>query len=897
MPNHFNRREFLKTAGCLSLALGANPVFALPDSVARPSHAPAALHPPSSVALVPDFNPRDFLQPEAVLWPGYFWLWNAPVTPDLWRAQLADMAAHDAKSVCLLPMPHAFRPDSTNNSLDPDYLTPEYFERVREAVEEAARLGMAWWLYDEGGWPSGQALGKVIQDYPQLTRRSITRERAPSDEPFLVPADALALVVDGPGAKHIPPGERWTPTRSDQTAWLYRISSSGSVDLLNPDATARFINLTHDAYARALSQHFGKTVKFTFTDEPSAGMPQPPKSIPWFPGLPSAYEALSGRSFFSDLPHFFLEPGPDMPLEAARARVALYDVVAARFAEAYFTPLKQWGRPHGLASGGHLGGEDETFGAVKYGFGHLTRQLRCLDVPGVDLIWRQLFPGRDGQSNFPVAAASAAHQNGTRFAFSESFCVYGNGLTPAQMKWLTDYQYLRGINLLVLGCYPLSTRDHHMTGERPHFGPVNPLWDHLPGYHAYVARLGYTLSVGQPLLNTALYYPSRDLWAMGLTAKDAVDSYEAVGLELMARQCPFDLIDDDMLSTATLRGKSLTVGAMHYDTIVCGSVNWMHPQAHQRLAAFAAAGGKVLCVYQPPACDGMGSTPSAASFRTGTALEAAVWAGPLITLSPPSRGLRVVGRQLSRQRLLVLFNEGQQPYQGSISTAGDTVSELDLVTGTITTEPVKAPDLRFSLDPGETKAFRLSRGRPRFTRNALVTQDSITIDPAQIHAVSGKQFVVGEHDFETRTRTFERVPLAQSAVWKTWLGEDYSGEVDYQFDFQVPESWRGSALRLDTGPIEYAATVYLGGTKAGYLLWPPWRILLPACHPGPHTITIRVANTLANELTSARVGQDWSQKKGPGWPSPYHARALQFEKESRGGGFSAPILLTRIVPH
>ena len=64
------------------------------------------------------------------------------------------------------------------------------------------------------------------------------------------------------------------------------------------------------------------------------------------------------------------------------------------------------------------------------------------------------------------------------------------------MKWLVDYQYVRGLTLLVCGVYPLSTRDHLMLGERPHFGPVNPLWDFLPDFHRYVARLGYLLSCG-----------------------------------------------------------------------------------------------------------------------------------------------------------------------------------------------------------------------------------------------------------------------------------------------------------------------------------------------------------------------------------------------------------------
>jgi hypothetical protein len=379
-------------------------------------------------------------------------------------------------------------------------------------------------------------------------------------------------------------------------------------------------------------------------------MPQPPNSVPWFPGLPQAYEAQCGRSFISDLPRFFVEPDQRIPVAVARARVVLYDVLTRRFAGAYFERLKNWGRLHSLASGGHLGGDDETFGAVKYGYGHLLRQLRQMDVPGVDLIWRQLFPGREGQSNFPVAAASAAHQNGTRFALSESFCVYGNGLTPTQMKWLTDYQYIRGVNLLVVGCYPLSTRNHHMTGERPHFGPMNPLWDHLPGYHAYVARLGYVLSVGRPLVGTALYYPARDMWAWGLAAKEAVESYEAIARELMARQCPFDLIDEDMLAIGAVERNELAVGAMRYNTIIFGSVKWMHPQARRRLEEFAAAGGNVLCMNHGPGCDGIPEEGHLGSIKIGSAPEVAQCATPLITLSPPSRDVRVAGRQLKEQR-------------------------------------------------------------------------------------------------------------------------------------------------------------------------------------------------------------------------------------------------------
>jgi len=75
------------------------------------------------------------------------------------------------------------------------------------------------------------------------------------------------------------------------------------------------------------------------------------------------------------------------------------------------------------------------------------------------------------------------------------------------------------------------------------------------------------------------------------------------------------------------------------------------------------------------------------------------------------------------------------------------------------------------------------------------------------------------------------------------------------------------------------------------MLWHPWKIVLPPLTQGKHALVIRVANTLANELTSERVIKLWSEKQGPGWPSPYHKRALEFERESRGGGLQGPVML------
>jgi len=71
-----------------------------------------------------DFSWKSLSEPENLFWPAYFWYWNGSPTPDVLREQLADMAGHDAPNVCVVPMPHEFRPVTMNTSMDVDYLSP-----------------------------------------------------------------------------------------------------------------------------------------------------------------------------------------------------------------------------------------------------------------------------------------------------------------------------------------------------------------------------------------------------------------------------------------------------------------------------------------------------------------------------------------------------------------------------------------------------------------------------------------------------------------------------------------------------------------------------------------------------------------------------------------------------
>ena len=93
--------------------------------------------------------------------PGIFWYWNCDPSEAMTTRQLTAMRDAGFRSVCLHPMPQNFRPSDFHAGMRIAYLGQRYFQHFRRVVDECRRLGLLLILYDEGGWPSGTACGKV----------------------------------------------------------------------------------------------------------------------------------------------------------------------------------------------------------------------------------------------------------------------------------------------------------------------------------------------------------------------------------------------------------------------------------------------------------------------------------------------------------------------------------------------------------------------------------------------------------------------------------------------------------------------------------------------------------------------------------------------------------------
>lgn len=84
------------------------------------------------------FTKRSFADPPAHFHPGYFWLINDRIDEAQLIAQLRDLAAHGAMSVCLHPCPPEFRPRIMPTYVDRPYLSKSYFHLLLGAVHRGS---------------------------------------------------------------------------------------------------------------------------------------------------------------------------------------------------------------------------------------------------------------------------------------------------------------------------------------------------------------------------------------------------------------------------------------------------------------------------------------------------------------------------------------------------------------------------------------------------------------------------------------------------------------------------------------------------------------------------------------------------------------------------------------
>lgn len=116
------------------------------------------------------FKIEEFKNPSTDYSIVYTWIWNDFLNKEEIVRQLDEMQRLKITRTYVLPEPKEFRPIITPTDIGVDYLSDKYMDFYTFYLDEARKRNIKVWLYDEGGWPSGGACGKVTNANPDLHR-------------------------------------------------------------------------------------------------------------------------------------------------------------------------------------------------------------------------------------------------------------------------------------------------------------------------------------------------------------------------------------------------------------------------------------------------------------------------------------------------------------------------------------------------------------------------------------------------------------------------------------------------------------------------------------------------------------------------------------------------------
>lgn len=440
------------------------------------------------------------------------------------------------------------------------------------------------------------------------------------------------------------------------------------------------------------------------------------------------------------------------------------------------------------------------------------------------------------------------------------------------MRYVLNYQAVRGINMYNLFGIPYCREGFLMTGEKPFFTEKHACYSDLAVFNQFAERLSYLSSLGESVTPTALYMPVCDLWAEQNIAQCA-RAYEKAGDDLEDARIPFDIIDDDVLEkadpTAMTRGQ-IVMGKACYTSVVIPPCKYMPDKTKDALCRFIAGGGQVFVI----AGDVMPELPGSKTVENAKS----ILTSPL-KISGETEKLRLAVRRAENGRLYLLFNEEDKEQIFSVYIVEE-VYILKPESGKIICPHRDGDALMFTLKSGEM-VFLWQGGVPVSEEEHTYTEETV-LDGVYTFRRS-RRFVIGDMQFisEEIREEEKRIELGD---WAEVVGRDFSGSGIYKTRFSVPE--KKSRLQIDLGQVHETCEAFLNGKSLGVRVMSPYTYEISADMLQPdNTLEIRVSNTSANEYVYTKSFDKWKD-----WQlSPYHSIEQVFHEDSLSGGLYGPV--------
>jgi len=557
-----------------------------------------------------------FLSPTSAYRGKPFWAWNGPLDAKELRRQIRvfrDMGLGGGFM-------------HSRVGLATPYLSEEWFDLIRACADEARKNNMEAWLYDEDRWPSGAAGGLVTKD-PEH-RQKFLRIAVADPESYESTGDELGVFlasVEGNTAtdvRQIQASQLAEAKEGEKVLAFSRVLASPSpwyndqtyLDTLSEKSVARFVEVTHEAYTRAVGEDFGPTMPGIFTDEPNHGhlsFRADTGDAPWTDSLPQTFRDLYGYDLMSHLPEIFLKIGD---AEFSKVRRDYHDCLTYMFSRNFGKQVYDWCERNGMLSTGHVLAEENLRSQTSV-VGSAMRFYEFMQAPGIDILRGEILTREGGTPPEYLTAkqcSSMLDQFGHKWMLSELYGCTGWHFNFAEHKAVGDWQAALGVNLR---CQHLSW--YTMLGEAKRDYPASisfqsAWWRDYPVVEDYFARVNVVLTQGKSVRDVAVIHPIESAWGVFYAgARGPLDQLNSqlmtVQNLLLEEHFDFDYVDEDILSRhgavegqGEHAGSPLRVAKAKYHAVVVPPMLTMRESTRKILSEFLDAGGALIFVDQAP---------------------------------------------------------------------------------------------------------------------------------------------------------------------------------------------------------------------------------------------------------------------------------------------------------
>lgn len=506
--------------------------------------------------------------------PTVFWSWNNKIECAEARRQVNLLADQGVKGIFI----HA------RGGLRTPYMGEEWFDAIDDVIEEAQQRAVDVWLYDEEGWPSGHAGGRVASNGKEFQMKKLLTATSLGNIPK---EDILAA--------YIIKNDEYCLTENLTEANFfvyYKIEFEDKADLMYEKSGEKFLECTHEVYKKRYEKYFGNVIKGVFFDESGLGFQWPEYPFYWSDSIPAEYERQYGKDIRQDLWRLY-------SCEEINLFVEKYvNVSTTLFRKNFIQKIDNWCKQNNLRMTGHFCMEEALHTSARM-TGSVMELYADYDISGIDFLGR-----RKASPVLLHQLTSVLNQYDKTDALCEVLGCSSWDASFNQLSWTWKQFGLHGINIPCIHLSAYSIEGDTKFDHPMFFSYQANWWEKANALLKEMEKFTNFNCEGKAINDILVISPVYSLYPLqcrGEMSRRITNSFRQLSEELDAGQFLYDYGDEKLMAqNGVVKDGKLQIGKAEYSFVIIPKCLSLKKTTFDLLKEFVAQGGKLLFIEDYP---------------------------------------------------------------------------------------------------------------------------------------------------------------------------------------------------------------------------------------------------------------------------------------------------------